>query len=263
MIDGVRAFAPSLAASHESFESESYARLATLEESSFWFRSRNRLIVWTLARYFPRASRLLEIGCGSGFVIGAIASAYSEMRITATELLSEAFKHARERAPSVEFLQADATAIPFDSEFDVAGAFDVIEHIDDDERVLRELFRVLRPGGGLLLTVPRHRFLWSVSDDYGHHKRRYTGEELKRKVRAAGFRIVRVTSFVSLLLPLLILSRMKMRKAKPSAVWSEFTLPKAIDVLLSIVMMVERLLIRGGISFPFGGSLLVVARRPQ
>ena len=89
----------------------------------------------------------------------------------------------------------------------MVGAFDVIEHISEDEEALAQLRRAVRPGGGVLVTVPQHPRLWSPADDYGEHKRRYRRRELVEKVSAAGLEIERITSFVSLLLPAMIASR--------------------------------------------------------
>src|SRR5690606_28048554 len=110
------------------------------------------------------------------------------------------------------FMQMDARRIPFIEEFDVVGAFDVLEHVEEDEVVLAEIHQALKPDGHIVLTVPQHTWLWSPSDDYAHHERRYGLNELGKKVQAAGFKIQRSTSFVALLLPLMLLSRLRTKK---------------------------------------------------
>lgn len=114
----------------------------------------------------------------------------------------------------------------------------------------------------MILTVPQHRFLWSVVDEYSFHQRRYSRRELVAKVERAGLEIVRTTSFVSFLLPLMMLSRVKRRKAEadfdPAA---ELEVNPILNVLLEGVLGVERALIRKGFSLPAGGSLLLVAKR--
>ncbi|HWW63061.1 MAG TPA: class I SAM-dependent methyltransferase [Thermoanaerobaculia bacterium] len=259
-VGGFRAFAPALANGFEDYEKESYSPLSELESSSFWFRGRNALILWALARYFPDARSFLEIGCGTGFVLSGIRAAHPRMTLTATELLVAGMDFAAARVPDAELLQADARRLPFDEEFDVAGAFDVIEHVDEDETVLREMFRATRRGGGIILTVPQHRALWSVADDLAHHKRRYTRRELIEKVRAAGFTVHRVTSFVSLLMPAMLLARRRSAPASYDA-RAEHAFSRPVDALLNAAMALERSAIRAGVSFPFGGSLLLVARR--
>lgn len=82
--------------------------------------------------------------------------------------------HARQRVPSASFRRLGATVMEDKKCFDVIGAFDVIEHIEEDEKVLANLARAIVPGGALLITVPQHRWLWSATDDYACHVRRYT-----------------------------------------------------------------------------------------
>ena len=106
----------------------------------------------------------------------------------------------------------DARRIPFRDEFDVIGAFDVIEHIEEDVAVIDEVGRALRPGGGFVMTVPQHPALWSPQDEHAHHVRRYTAAGLRRKVEAAGFEVVRMTSFVRLLLPSCSRRGMRLRR---------------------------------------------------
>ena len=249
-------------AAASGFDDELFEALERSEQRLFWFRSRNRLIVWALQKYFPAARTLLEVGCGTGFVLHAVRRACPRLEITGAELSRAGLDVAAQRLPGVELLQLDARNLPFDDEFDVVGAFDVLEHIEEDEEVLASIYRATRAGGGVLLTVPQHPRLWSAFDDYSHHRRRYTRSELVAKVERAGFRVVRATSFVSLLLPALVVSRLARRQPvdryDPLAA---ATMPPALDAALDRVMDGERELIRRGVSFPAGGSLLVVAVR--
>jgi trans-aconitate methyltransferase len=230
-----------------------------LEANSFWFRSRSRLIEWALSRYLPQVRNLLEVGCGNGFVLAGLHARRPDLRIGGTDLYAEGLRTARTRLPNVPLVQADACRLPTARQYDAVGIFDVLEHIDDDRRVLGELFRVVRPGGGLLVTVPQHRMLWSPMDVLACHRRRYARRELIDKVAGAGFRITRVSSFVSLLLPAMFASRYRRRSAE---VPDELTLPHLLDRACERVMDIERALIRVGVSWPAGGSLLLVASRP-
>ena len=163
--------------------------LARWENDNFWFVPRNYLITSLLARYFPAAEHIMEVGCGNGFVLSAIAQLKPWRRLVGSELHPEGLSIARSRlGRRAEFVQMDARAIPIAGTFDVIGAFDVLEHIEDDAAVLASMRRALRDGGGLILTVPQHPWLWSNSDQAAHHVRRYQRGELERKARAAGFR---------------------------------------------------------------------------
>lgn len=253
--------APLLAAEHPGsetgYEARFFAQLFEAEPRSFWFRSRNQLIAHLLQTVTP-PSRVLELGCGTGFVSKQLARTFPSAALTATDLLPEAFPHACQRVPHAELLQLDIRALPFTAEFDLACAFDVIEHVAEDDRALAEVHRALRPRGWFLLTVPQHRALWSASDDLAHHQRRYARGELTAKLRRAGFEVVRQTSFVTLLLPLLVLARKLETRAEVSRA---LRLPRALDSALAAVMAVERLLISTGLDLPIGGSSIVLARR--
>jgi hypothetical protein len=156
----------------------------------------------------------------------------------------------------------DARQIPFDNEFEVVGAFDVLEHIEEDTTVLGEMYKATLRGGGIMLTVPQHPWLWSQNDEHGHHVRRYQAKELKRKVEEAGFQVVKMTSFVSFLLPLMIISRLRQRwRTTEYDALSEFKIGRLTNTLLEKVLDVERGIIRAGMSLPVGGSLLVVAKK--
>jgi SAM-dependent methyltransferase len=262
--DGYLAFAPGLADTNDGFHAEYFARLATLEEHHFWFRARNRLLLWAVQRYFPDAKSVLEIGCGTGFVLAGIARAFPAMDLSGSDIFAEGLAFAAQRVPGADLFQMDACRIPFVSAFDLAGAFDVLEHIEDDRTVLQQMFQAVRPGGGILLTVPQHMWLWSAMDDYSYHKRRYNRAELVAKVECAGFEPLHVTSFVSLLLPLMLLSRIMQRVvATDWDPWAELQVAGYTNAVAELIMGFERRVIARIRSLPVGGSLLIVARRPE
>jgi len=260
-IGGFSSLAPEFALEGGGFKPEYFAELARLEAGNFWFRSRNRLIIWALQHYFPEAGSFLEIGCGTGFVLSGIAQACPDMRFAGSEVFSQGLAFAAERLPDAELMQMDARHIPYISEFDAIGAFDVLEHIAEDEIVLQEINRALKPDGGLLLTVPQHQFLWSAADESAQHVRRYCVLDLKEKVEGAGFKILRSTSFVSLLLPLMLASRRCHSGTGNEETKAELALSQPIDTLLENVMRMELGLIRSGLNFPIGGSLLLMASK--
>ncbi|MEW5857914.1 MAG: class I SAM-dependent methyltransferase [Cyanobacteriota bacterium] len=261
-IEGYLSFAPEFSQINDNYEPSFFSQLATLEAKNFWFCSRNRLIVWALQRYFPQAQTLLEIGCGTGFVLSGIEKAFPRLTLYGSEIFSTGLAFAAQRLSKAELFQMDACKIPFEREFDIIGAFDVLEHIKEDRIVLAEMYRATKAGGGIILTVPQHPWLWSQADDYAHHVRRYRAQELKTKVQRAGFKIVRMTSFVSLLLPLMLLSRSQQQRPKPDYdPLAELRIGGLANSILEKVLDFERSAIRLGLSFPLGGSLLLIAKK--
>ena len=261
-INGFPALAPKLAHEGDGFRPEYFETLASLEKGNFWFQARNRLIVDSLRRYFSEFSNFLEIGCGTGFVLSGIAASFPSARLNGTEIFCTGLSYASRRVPNAEFLQVDARRIPYEDEFDVVGAFDVLEHISEDEAVISQIHQAVRRGGGLVVTVPQHRWLWSQQDVLACHVRRYSAKELRDKISHAGFRVLTVRSFVSLLLPVLWLSRCigNIRTGTPDTL-IELKLGPLANRVLEGVMTLEYALDQLGVSFPVGGSLLLVARK--
>lgn len=243
------------------FAVEFFEQLAQLEAGHFWFRARNRIIAWAVGRYLDGRGAFLEVGCGTGFVLQGLKLAHPDLQCTGSELFPEGLAIAARRVKGADFLQMDAGAIPFVDHFDAVGAFDVLEHIAEDETVLAQFHHSLRPGGWLLLTVPQHTWLWSRNDDHARHQRRYSRAELEEKVERVGFSVVRATSFVCFLLPLLILSRRRRDARKAFDPLAEYRLPRWLQRVLEAVLVVEFAFIRIGVDWPAGGSLLLIARK--
>jgi SAM-dependent methyltransferase len=258
--DGFPLLAPQID-EREGFEPAAFAQLAELEAQHFWFRARNRLICGLIRQHAPKATSMLEVGCGTGFVLQGIHEAFPAMRLAGGEPSLSGLIVARGRVPDAEFIQLDAARLPFDAEWDVVGAFDVLEHLDDDASALAEMARAVVPQGTVVLTVPQHPWLWSADDEYGRHRRRYRRNELTARVCAAGLDVVSVTSWVSSLLPLMAISRLRPRRGSfdPARELRQGSLARAV---LERVLAGEQALIERGVSLPAGGSLVVVARRP-
>lgn len=262
--DGFPLLAPDLAVGGVSYSEESHANLARLESGNFWFLGRNRLLVYLLNRFYPYAGKFLEIGCGTGFVMSELSNNRPDITFYGGEAYISGLHYARQRLPKAEFAQMDACRIPFLNEFDVVGSFDVIEHIDEDQYALQQMNRALKPHGILMITVPQHRWLWSRTDEKAGHKRRYTRQELQEKIEKAGFQVLFSSSFTSFLLPAMVASRFAtylMPKKKTHKPQAGLRLPGIINALFEKVCDCERVLIQWGLSMPFGGSLVVVAKR--
>ena len=225
-------FAPQLVRNEAFHNPIEFAALAEVEAENFWFRARNDLIVWAIRRYFKEPNNMLEIGCGTGYVLSGIRRKFSRATLSGSEVSCEGLRFAARRVPGASLYQMDARNIPFRDEFDLVGAFDVLEHIEEDEKAIREMWAAVRPGGGIIVTVPQHSFLWSTVDEVAGHVRRYDSEDLVHKISRAGFKVIRRTSFVSVLLPLMVLSRRRQRTTTGNCVaQKEFSIGRTIHVL--------------------------------
>ena len=261
-LNGIEAYAPEFANDGGGFKPEYFSELFRLEAENFWFRARNEIVIWALRTFQPESARFLEVGCGTGFVLSGIARIFPEMALSGSEIFLAGLSHAKKRLPSAHFMQMDARRIPFFEAFDAIGAFDVLEHIEEDEVVLAQVHRALKPGGVLLLTVPQHPWLWSASDEYACHVRRYTSNEIENKVLSAGFELKRSTSFVTSLLPAMMLSRalqgLWTDNFDPS---SELKINPILNKFFYGLMKLELAGIKFGINYPIGGSRLIVAKK--
>ena len=263
LVDGFDAYAPDLAHEGGGFKENYFSNLANLEDANFWFQSRNNLIMWALENYVPDFQSFLEVGCGTGYVLNGISKKFPNSILLGSEIFVAGLDFAAARLPSVKFIQMDARNIPFDNEFDVIGAFDVLEHIKEDEEVLTQMCKTLKPKGWIFITVPQHAWLWSSTDEYAQHERRYAASDLHRKVGAAGFSIIKSTSFITTLLPAMMIARFRQKKMldKEFDASAELKISPWLNTIFSKILCAELALIKRGINLPFGGSRLVVAQK--
>lgn len=269
ILDGIKCYDPKGANQFEDYPEFGYDVGIELNKLNFWERSRLRIIKNQLKYIKCRFDciNLLEIGCGDGSVIRAIEDVIKKpSNLRGSELHLKALRTAisKSRNSNIEFIQLNALDMPFEDEFNIVCAFDVLEHIDDDARAISEISRSLIKDGVLLVTVPQHKFLWSSLDDLVFHKRRYSRTQLITRLQDKGFQIEYSTSFVSTLLPVMFISRFLSRKGIKNS-RKQFsgmvTFSPLIDKVLEGFMWVDEFFIRKRISIPFGGSLLVVARK--
>jgi len=227
------------------------------DRSHWWFRGRLAVILAALRRALPsRPVRLLELGCGSGNVLAALGD-FGE----AVGMDSHADLVAAGRAAGLDVraghLPEDLGVAP--GWADVVLLLDVIEHVDDDLATLRAARGGVGEGGLLVVTVPAYQWLWSGHDEVLGHRRRYTASELRATVERAGFTVLRVTYFNTLLFPLLLAARAFKRLRGDRG--HDLHHPAAlINWLLERAFAFERHLVPR-IPLPFGSSLLLLGRR--
>ncbi len=248
-----------------SYPSTGNSACFRIEDGSFWFAHRSACIAAALARQNPRGP-LIDVGGGNGAVSRALESAGY-----ATVLLEpgpEGARNAQIRGLENVVCATLEEARFADGTFGIAGAFDVIEHIADEEPLLREMYRVLRPAGALCVTVPAYAWLWSTEDDLAGHYRRYTRSRLEAVLERCGFDVVYATYFFAPLIAPLFFARSlphRFRRRDANAVdeasaKQHETSPlarRAVDAVLAP----ELARVRAGKPIPLGTSCLAVARK--
>jgi SAM-dependent methyltransferase len=263
VVDGFDSYAPDFAHAGGGFKENYFSDLANLEDANFWFLSRNELIMWALEKYSPNFQSFLEVGCGTGYVLNGISKKFPHSTLLGSEIFVAGLGFTAARLPSVKLIQMDARNVPFENEFDVIGAFDVLEHIKEDEEVLAQMCVALKPEGLIFITVPQHAWLWSATDEYALHERRYAASDIHHKIEVAGFRVLRSTSFITTLLPAMMFARFRQKKVLDHEfdATAELKISPWLNSFFCRILSIELALIKRGINLPVGGSRLVVAQK--
>jgi SAM-dependent methyltransferase len=215
-------------------------------------------------------SKIIEGGCGTGFV-----SSYLEKLgydINCADLSLQGLNYCKKRDAGNSYYQFNMYDALFYEHYDGVCAFDVIEHIDDDQLVLQNMNKALKAGGFIFVTVPANKKLWSEIDEFSKHKRRYNLVELKDKIENAGFKIMRISYFMTILFPFMwiYVSRFRfLRNTSVSKDEIEISSEKALcglnlnPILNAIFFYIFRLetYLLNHINLPFGSSLLCVAQK--
>jgi SAM-dependent methyltransferase len=203
--------------------------------------------------------RLLDAGCGTG---GNLLHLERLGWATGVDVAREATAGCRTRG--VRAARAGVLALPFpDAAFDVVVSLDVLYHawVDDDTAAAEEMARVLRPGGLMLVRVPALKVLWGAHDEAVHSRHRYTRGELVQLLEGRGLRVVRSTYANTFLFPPLLVRRTLDRVLGRTGSDVGF-LPAPLEWLFRHLLFAEAALVRRGLSFPVGASVLALARRP-
>jgi SAM-dependent methyltransferase len=234
-----------------------YQQMAELDDRHWWYRARRRVLADLIRReaQLPANAQILEIGCGTGHNLAMLGKFG---HVDGLELDDEA------RALSEKRLGRKVMSSPLpelaevpDRYYDLIGAFDVIEHIEDDAAALASIAAKLKPRGKFVMAVPAHQWMWSAHDVVNHHKRRYSRRSLKTLIEGSPLQLDRIGYFNSLLFPLAVAERAASKlRGKESA---DVTLPPApLNAGLEKVFSVERHFI-GRLPLPIGLSLFAVA----
>ena len=255
---------PAALLKYRQLDLHTYEILYRTEETHWWHAARRNIVLdWISQRYPGRHDlEMLDAGCGTGLMLQELAPLGSAEGVDISE---EALQFCRKRGLE-NVRNADVLHLPFESDhFDFVTALDVLEHLDEDARALREFRRVLKPGGRVFIFAPAHYWLWSLQDDVSRHKRRYVARTLRAAVESAGLEVERLTYVSTFLLPVIYVGRqwLKVRRKFREVDNTENNLhPEWSNGMLRSIFQSEIPILRRT-DMPFGASLLCVARKPS
>lgn len=219
-----------------------YQHMAEMDQRHWWYRARREVLAALIAREAnpPADAQILEIGCGTGHNLEMLGKFG---RVDALELDDEARSLAEKRlGRSVMSAPLPKLAGVPQKHYDLVGAFDVIEHIDDDSAALASIAKRLKPGGKFVMTVPAHQWMWSAHDVANHHKRRYSKKGLRQLIDASPMKLDRIGYFNSLLFPLAVAERLA-SKARGKEDANLSLPPSAINKAFETAFAAERHLV--------------------
>jgi ubiquinone/menaquinone biosynthesis C-methylase UbiE len=241
---------------------EEYLKLAQVEDRMWYFRSLHAHVGRELARALPaeRETRVLDAGCGTGGLILRLRAGHPGWTWSGIDFSALACDLARQRTGG-DIREASITALPFgDGEFDALVSADVVCQVENPATAAAEFFRVLRPGGLVVINVPAYRWMWSYHDDHCQTKHRYTRREVRALLTAAGFRGVQTTHWNALPFPLIFAKRKLFRSARDTSDVKRY--PAPLELGFRVAMAVEHAWLRAGGRWAWGTSVFAVGRKP-
>jgi len=233
---------------------DEFSKMRALDETHWWFQGRRRLLRNLVGKLKLRDALILDAGCGTGFAREELGKAGTVIGLDA---LPEAFAPESDGAGCMALIER----APFrGATFDLIVALDLLEHLEDDEQALREIYRICKPGGYLFVTVPAYQWAWSRHDEALGHRRRYSAADLAEKVRRAGFTLRRLSYTVTtIFLPAMAYRLVRRRSGHGSDL---FPVPEPANSLLGALIKLESRLV-WNVNFPFGLTVLLLAYREQ
>lgn len=238
---------------------DEYTKMFTLEDRYWWFVGRRYLALQLLRRYvLGDRPTILDLGCGTGAVLKELQDWANPIGLDMSEL---ALGYCRERGLR-KLVQANGEALPLrDNAVDAIVGLDIFEHIADDRAAFAEAYRVLKPGGILVLSVPAFRSLWGPHDVALMHHRRYRRPEIAARLRDVGFETERSGYSVFFLFPVVVLFRLVEKRRKGPAKAQLVPVPEWANRSLVGLQRTEANLINR-VDLPWGSSVVAVARKP-
>jgi len=224
--------------------------------------SRRRVITDTVTSFLDDGKSFLEVGSGPGDICKELHS--RGLRVTVSDIQIDNLAHVTNNNIG-DVVQFDLYHPIYRDHFDAVGAFDVIEHLEDDLTAAKHLLEIVKPGGFVFVTVPAHKWLWNNRDRLENHKRRYSRLGLRKLFESVGAAVINVDYMFFTILPLLlgrtILDLVRRRDSfTPKDHQNSMNINPTINQLLLILTTMELSIFRRW-SPPIGGTLILTARK--
>jgi SAM-dependent methyltransferase len=242
---------------------DEYLKLAEVEDRMWYFRSLHAHVVRLLAQAGVKPdAAVLDAGCGTGGMILRLREQQRGWKWSGIDFMPIACELARQRCGAgTDIREASVTALPFaDASFDAVVSADVICQVDDADVAVKEFFRVLKPGGVVVINVPAYMWMWSYHDDSCQTKHRYTRPEVEALMSAAGFENRWSTHTNALPFPLLWAKRKLLRSSNDTSDMKDY--PAVVDAAFRALVAPEHLWLKMGGRWAWGSSVLAMARKP-
>ncbi len=239
-------------------EESNFELYDVLPEKLWWINIRNDMIKKLLRKYLNKKGRILDLGCGTGFNFSSINKFG---KCYGLDISKSALKQAK-KFNYKKLYEGNALKTPFkDNVFDAVLCMDLVEHLEEDVELLKEVKRILKPNGICMFTVPAYKFLWSKDDELAHHIRRYTKPQIRKKIKKVGYKILKLSyRYFFIFLPTIMLfTYQKLRKKAKNSL--DYGPKKGIaNTILKKIGKIENYFLTK-INFPFGVGIIGVIKK--
>lgn len=238
-------------------DSEILRKMERVQDEQWWFKARRKILVDRIVREAPPRAKILDIGSGTGANLVHMQNSLPDAHIIGLDS-NKICRDACEKK-GFKIISGTADHLEFsDDAFDLVTMLDVMEHLEYPEDSLKEIRRVIRPGGKIILTVPALQMLWGAHDEISHHYRRYERSEVIRLLEENGFRVNYISYYNFFLFPLAFAVRMMEKVIRKYRDEQEIP-PFVINEIFYRIFLSENFVIKRNWTFPIGLSIICIA----